>query len=180
MNPQAQPMQDILDIAGNIHSPWPDRLMILGILAAVALCVTAGYFSWKWAKAKFAKDKSVVTPADVVAFSQLKSLKASKDGALDRGYLRLTEVFKTYVTNHLDVDLADKTREEIHVLAANLQAFFSEKERAQILELFDRAEGIKFAKQGAARDEFLSDVNVVEAWVQTSAEIQKQKVVKES
>ncbi len=163
-------MTDILDIAGNIHSPWPDRFFILLIVVvALAAFVLFRVFYKLWQKRK-KKGLATLSPLER-ATQGLKALQSATDQKPDQLYWQLTEIFKRYVTDALNCDLDDKTREEIRRLARDFARYCrDEKQWRDILALLDRSEQIKFARETAQAGEMAQDVRLVADFVGYSSQ----------
>lgn len=175
MNPENPQMQDILDIASNVHSPWPERIEMLtwvGLCLLFIFVVAASIALFKkWSRA--IKRKKM--PADEFAKYELNYLKSEQHLPIDVLYLKLTHIFKVYVSQFLSVDIFDKTLPEISKQREALESFFPDDKLDLIFELLQRSEGIKFAKASTTFENLLQDISHIEKWIESSATIKKSK-----
>lgn len=161
-----QPMTDILDIAGNIRTPWPDRFYLLLCVVAVVVVVWFFYKLYRWYQKRFGKTQNVL-PVYEQALVDLQELAKESKLSFDEKYLHLTEILKHYVTDDLQHNWRDKTLEEIRLNFAEFRKFIVDAQlEEQLLRLLERSEGIKFAKVSSQQEVFLNDLKLAENVVQ--------------
>ena len=161
-----QPLTDILDIAGNIRTPWPDRFYAAAFVLLGVCLLFILFKSYRWYQQRFAK-KKVQLPAFEQALLDLKKLTTSSDSTFDEKYLHLTEILKRFVTEDLNVNWHDKTFEEIRQNFPHFRKCVADDiMEDQILNLLERSEGIKFAKVASQQEVFFNDVQFAERVVQ--------------
>lgn len=161
-----QPMTDILDIAGNIRTPWPDRFFVLAVLLSLVGGIWVIHKIYKWYQNRFCK-KQITIPAFEQALLGLQQLAKLTELSFDEKYLQLTEILKHFVTNDLHYNWHDKTLEEIRMNFTEFRKCICDVGlETQLLSLLERSEGIKFAKAESQQVVFLNDLKLAETVVQ--------------
>lgn len=146
------------DIYDYIFIPfWKTRPFIISsaIVASIILAITA-YVITRWVKAKNAK-KKVITPAEW-ALGQLQALKPEqyqKKEEFKQFYFTITNIMKGYLKRAYNLDVAEKTDEEL-ISFLKKKDFFPLAERLE--EVFHSSLLIKFANAQALREQAQKDL----------------------
>ncbi len=157
-----QPMTDILDIAGNIRTLWPDRIYLLLCVLVVLTVIWIFYKIYRWSEKRFGKKQTSLPPYEQAQLDLQNLVKAS-GLSFDEKYLHLTEILKHFVTDDLQFNWHDKTLEEIRQSFPEFRKCVANAElETQLLRLLERSEGIKFAKVTSQQDLFLKDIKLAE------------------
>lgn len=153
------PLTDIHDVAQNIQTLWPERIILtLQIMALLGGIFFIGYIVKWWLRRR---KKGVVLSPYAQSMQTLKQLEQASESD-DVQYLKLTYLFKKYLNDEQYAHWLEKTVQEIRLECEHTDLnFITPEQKQSVLELFTRSEGVKFAKSKVEGQQFFHDLELV-------------------
>ena len=140
-----------VEVGLSLEETWP--WLLLGLVALV-LGVVLFIFFFKRKNSQTQKDKKSFIPAYIEAFEKLEDLKAKKlwqQGDYKAYHLALSEIFRTYVQRHFEINVLDKPSHEVLLLLEPMDLPLDIK--AELQEFTTLNDLAKFAKSKPLPDE---------------------------
>lgn len=165
-------MQDIVDIEGLVHSSLPDFIYKI-LIVFLVLAVFAGLFFLIRKIIRNKKEKKIFLTPDQKALQALEKLRKSDcipNKSWNQFYFLLDEILRHYLHDAFHLDVLDKTFEELKASAQQLIQIQDSKFEKMILEFWQRAQFIKFAKQDSNENLAIQDLAAILQFVKTAGQ----------
>lgn len=160
-------MKDIIEISGIHASPYADwlRFLLFSLVAFVILLLLFFIFRYLYRKIK---NRLIRISPEEKAETDLRDLIKKdfvRQGRLPFYYFRLDEIFRTYMKQKFNVDVLEKTFEELKQDLNPLKSYFSDSQMPDLLSFWERAQLAKFAKVGSSEQQSKVDYKFVREFV---------------
>lgn len=165
-------MQDIIDIAGLVRSSLPDLIHTI-LIVFLVLIVLVGLIFLVLKIIKKRKEAGIFLSPGQKALQALEKLK--KSGCISRKdwshfYFSLDEILRHYLHEAFHLDVLDKTFEELKASAQQMVQIHDGRFEKIILEFWQRAQFIKFAKQDSNEKLAIQDLAAISQFVKTTGQ----------
>lgn len=168
---------EIHDIKGQISYPVTFRELmpwILGALLLAAIVALAVYFIRKAAARKEGELGKPQDPSHIVALRELEKYRSDKYWAPEKQkvfYSGITDTLKVYIEDRFGVDAPEMTTAELFD-ALKVEKEITPELFNELIDLFERADFVKFAKHQATQQENASALPVAVRFVTTTYQSQ--------
>lgn len=157
--------KQLVDVYGVWYKPWwhSNYFYIFCALVIIGVSLLLLYYVWQ----KFVKNKSL--PYDQVALLDIQMLlkqKSSSQDQLQDAYFTLTMILKKYLSKRYNIDLLNKTDQEI---VEHIKPYVPVEVFAILQEFFERAFQIKFAQEQVSINMLKDDIHFAQQIIEQTS-----------
>lgn len=156
-------MKDILPIEGyvEISRSYPWWAIALSVIVSFLFV----FLVLKICRKYLLSRKKILINPDQKALLEISKLNTSEEFSnqqWDLYYFKLTEIFKKYCQDHLNIPVLDKTDEEILGHMQYFDSICNNDQKKTLSRLLKKGEVVKFAKESAVKEEAVFDLKFIE------------------